>query len=79
MKLTLAEPNDLDFDMSEEILKDIDFEPAELLLDRGLVLLPREIRVIPPPWVVRLRVQSIGLLSIIIESVHLFHLKKYCH
>jgi hypothetical protein len=35
--------------------------------------------VVPPTWVVRLKVQSIGLLSIIIESVHLFHLGKYCH
>ena len=31
--LTLAEPSNLDFDMMEEILKDIDFEPVELLLD----------------------------------------------
>jgi hypothetical protein len=31
--LTLAESIDLDFDMTEEILKDIDFEPEELLLD----------------------------------------------
>jgi hypothetical protein len=31
--LTLVEPSDLDFDMTEEILKDIDFEPEELLID----------------------------------------------
>ena len=30
---TLAEPSDHDYDMSEGILKDIDFEPVELLLD----------------------------------------------
>jgi hypothetical protein len=31
--MTLAEPSVHDFDMSEEILKDIDFEPVKLLLD----------------------------------------------
>jgi hypothetical protein len=31
--MTLAEPSAHDFDMSEEILKDIDFEHVELLLD----------------------------------------------
>ena len=31
--LTLAEPSVHDFDMSEEILKDIDFEHVELLVD----------------------------------------------
>jgi hypothetical protein len=31
--MILAEPSIHDFDMSEEILKDIDFEPVELLLD----------------------------------------------
>jgi hypothetical protein len=31
--ITLVEPSVHDFDMSEEILKDIDFEPVELLLD----------------------------------------------
>jgi hypothetical protein len=31
--LTLAEPSVHDFDMSEEILKDIDFEHVELLFD----------------------------------------------
>jgi hypothetical protein len=34
---------------------------------------------VPPPWVVRLRVRSIGLLSIIVDSIHLFHLGKYRH
>ena len=33
MKLMLAKLSDLDFDMMEGILKDIDFEPVELLLD----------------------------------------------
>jgi hypothetical protein len=32
-KMTLAEPSIHDFDMKEEILKDIDFEHVELLLD----------------------------------------------
>jgi hypothetical protein len=32
-KMTLAEPSVHDFDMKEEILKDIDFEHVELLLD----------------------------------------------
>jgi hypothetical protein len=31
--ITPVEPSVHDFDMSEEILKDIDFEPVELLLD----------------------------------------------
>jgi hypothetical protein len=31
--MTLAEPSVHDFDMSKEILKDIDFEHVELLLD----------------------------------------------
>ena len=31
--MTLAEPSVHDFDMSEEILKDIDFDNVELLLD----------------------------------------------
>jgi hypothetical protein len=31
--MTLAEPSVHDFEMSEEILKDIDFEHVELLLD----------------------------------------------
>jgi hypothetical protein len=31
--MTLAEPSVHDFDMSEEILEDIDFEHVELLLD----------------------------------------------
>jgi hypothetical protein len=31
--ITLAEPSVHDFDMSEEILEDIDFEHVELLLD----------------------------------------------
>jgi hypothetical protein len=31
--LTLAEPSVHDFDMSKEILKDIDFEHVELLFD----------------------------------------------
>jgi hypothetical protein len=42
----------------------------------GLILLPREIRVVPPPWNICLRIWPTGLLSKIIESVHLFHLKK---
>jgi hypothetical protein len=29
----LVEPSNLDFDMTEEILKDIDFEHEELLID----------------------------------------------
>jgi hypothetical protein len=32
-RMMLAEPSVHDFDMSEEILKDIDFEHEELLLD----------------------------------------------
>jgi chemotaxis protein CheY-P-specific phosphatase CheC len=32
-KMTLAEPSVHDFDMKEEILKDIDFEHVELLLE----------------------------------------------
>jgi hypothetical protein len=35
--------------------------------------------VIMPPWIVCLRIWPIGLLSKIVESVHLFHLRKYCH
>jgi hypothetical protein len=31
--MTLADPSVHDFEMSEEILKDIDFEHVELLLD----------------------------------------------
>jgi hypothetical protein len=31
--LTLAEPSVHDFDMSEKIMKDMDFEHVELLLD----------------------------------------------
>ena len=33
LKLTLAEPSNLDFDMSVGILKNIDFKLVELLLD----------------------------------------------
>jgi hypothetical protein len=43
-------------------------------LIRGLVLLPGEIRVVPPPWIVRLRKWPAGLLLKIVESVYLFHL-----
>jgi hypothetical protein len=55
-KMTLAEPSVHDFDMKEEILKDIDFEHVDSSLIRGLVLLLGEIRVVPPPWIVRLRI-----------------------
>ena len=53
--ISLAEPSIHDFDMSEEFFKNIGFEHVELLLDLWLVLPPREIRVVPPPWIVCLR------------------------
>jgi hypothetical protein len=79
LKLTLAEPSDHDFDMSEGIMKGIDCEIDVKLLPDLLIDSASMIRVVPPPWVVRFRVRSIGLLSIMIESIHLFHLEKYRH
>jgi hypothetical protein len=32
-----------------------------------------------PPWIVCLRIWPTGLLLKIVESIHLFHLRKYCH
>jgi hypothetical protein len=42
-------------------------------LSQRLVLLPRKVRVVPPPWIVRFGERSIGLLPIVVESVHLLH------
>ena len=54
--MTLAELSILDFDMKEEILKDNDFEHAELLLDSWAGSASKRIRVVPPAWIVRLRI-----------------------
>jgi hypothetical protein len=77
----LAEPNDHDYELVDEIQEGIDFGHDDgRPLIHGLVMLPRKIRVVSPPRAVGLREWSICLLSIIIESVHLFHraLKKIC-
>jgi hypothetical protein len=49
------------------------------LICRGLILFPREIRVIPPPWIISLRIWPTGRLLEVVESVHLSHLSKNCH
>ena len=60
--MTLAELSVHDFDKKKKILEDNDFELVELLLDSWLVLLPGEIGVVPPPWIVRLRIWPTRLL-----------------
>jgi hypothetical protein len=45
----------------------------------GLVLFPREIRVVPPPRIVCLRIWPTGRLLEVVERVHLFHLSINCH
>jgi hypothetical protein len=49
------------------------------LICGGLILFPREIKVIPPPWIICLRIWPIGRLLKVVESVHLFYLSKNCH
>jgi hypothetical protein len=48
------------------------------LICDGLILFPREIRVIPPPWIICLKIWPTRLLKVV-ESIHLFHLSKNCH
>jgi hypothetical protein len=48
MMMTLVEPSVLDFGKRKKILRDNVVLP---LICGGLILLPREIRVIPPPWI----------------------------
>ena len=75
--MTLAELSVHDFDMLEESLEDIDFEYVELLLDLWVDSTSK--RNYRPSWIICLRIWPTGLLSKIVESVHLFHLRKYCH
>jgi hypothetical protein len=49
------------------------------LICRGLILLPREIRVIPSPWIICLRIWPTGRLLKVVDNVHLFHLSKNCY
>jgi hypothetical protein len=35
--------------------------------------------VVPPPWIICLKIWPTGLLLKVVESVHLFHLRKYYH
>jgi hypothetical protein len=43
------------------------------------ILFPREIWVIPPPWIICLKIWPTGRLSKVVESIHLFHLSKNCY
>jgi hypothetical protein len=72
MMMTLVELSVLDFGKKKKILGIMWCSP---LICGGLILLPREIRVIPPPWIICLRIWPTGRLLIVVESVHLFHLK----
>jgi hypothetical protein len=38
------------------------------LICSGLILLPREIRVVPPPWIICLRIWPTGLLLKVVEA-----------
>jgi hypothetical protein len=49
------------------------------LIYGGLILFPREIRVIPPSWIICLRIWPNRQLLKIVESIHLFHLNENCH
>jgi hypothetical protein len=51
---------------------------CSLLIGGGLILFPREIRVIPLPRIICLRIWPTGRLLKAVESIHLFHLKN-CH
>jgi hypothetical protein len=49
------------------------------LICRGLILLPREIRVISSPWIIYLRIWPTGRLLKVVDNIHLFHLSKNCY
>jgi hypothetical protein len=49
------------------------------LICGGLILFPREIRVIPLPWIICFKIWPTGRLLKVVESIHLFHLNKNCH
>jgi hypothetical protein len=80
MMMTLAEPSVHDFDKKKKILGDTDLEEwSSSLICGGLILFLREIRVIPPPWIICLRIWPTRWLLKVVESIHLFHLRKNCH
>jgi hypothetical protein len=79
VSMTLVEPSIHDFDMSKKSWRILILSMWSSSLICGLIMLPREIRVVPPPWIICLRIWSTGLLSKIVESDQLFHLRKYCH
>jgi hypothetical protein len=74
MMMTLVELSVLDFG-KKKILGIMWCSP---LIGGRLILLPREIRVIPPPRIVCLRIWPTRRLLKVVESIHLFHLKN-CH
>jgi hypothetical protein len=80
MMMTLAELNVHDFGKKKKILGIMIWRMwSSSLICGWLILLPREIRVIPPPWIICLRIWPTGWLLKVVESVHLFHLSKNCH
>ena len=55
--LTLAKPSIQDLVLMKRIHEGIDFElDTKLLVDLLVGFCPREIRVVRPPWIVRLRI-----------------------
>jgi hypothetical protein len=73
LMMTLAKLSVLDFGKKKKILGDNVVIPR---IYGGLILLPREIRVIPPPWIICPKIWLTGRLLIVVESVCLFHLSK---
>jgi hypothetical protein len=80
MMMTLAELSVHDFDKKKKILGIMIWRMwSSSLIYGGLILIPREIRVVPPPWIICLRIWPTGRLLKVVESVQLFHLSKNCH